>query len=274
MSGQNVGNATGGKQFGSTLGPTSLGLAGNSGSSLTSGSGITSGSSTGGNGIGASIASASSRPIGGGSGGLVQRAWNFRQDPSYISPDGSGHGATNGGNTAYRTLDALIVKYVDNVLISAGPDRTNLSGSLASTSIIGSDGVGSYTFSVTGNYSIKESSNSGSFTANDTASYSYNLHESGATPDGSSFTLDESGTDTLTVTGAGSSGSNTLTGYLAGSDNYTLTERQSLAASTALVASSTSFSDTIRSSHAGNDVYTYSENRTETSRWWDGHRWQ
>jgi hypothetical protein len=239
-------------------------------------SGAASGSLPGGSG--AAFSAAFSRPLGGGAGGLVERAWNNRQDAPYVSPSGSGEGATDGGETAYRTLDALIDQYVDNVLTSAGPDRTDLSGSLDSGVVTGTDGVGSFTFSVIGSYSLLETTPA--LDIDDDATFGYSFHETGDPPDGSSFTFDDLGSSTLTsidsnsVTTIGIGGGRPLlgslslisateiayiTGSLIGSDCYTLLEGQTLAVGSGMGDSSADASDGVNSSLAGDVSWTYSE---------------
>jgi len=207
-------------------------------------------------------AAAYARPAGGGAGGLVERAWRFRQQAPYDDPGASGHGARDAGEAPFQTLDALIIRYVDAALAAVNHSS---SGTIPLTVATGNDGVGGYSFSVTVTYNFNESglTSGGSFGVNDSASFSYSFHESGAAADGNTITLDDHGSATLTTTAGGSGTVHPLVESFSGSDNYTLLETQTLTGSGG-TGGFASTNDTITANHAGSDAFTLLENRTET----------
>ncbi len=218
-------------------------------------------SDPGGLGASSGLAIFYGRPLGGGTGGIYERALNLQPGVPFDPPVGSSQSARDVSAASFQSVDSLIISYVDNYL--QGLSNRDTSGN-TSVSITGNDDVGSYTFAVTISYNYQETGNPlGTFSVNDTDSMSYSFHETGVSADGVSFTLNDNGsansTSKLSPTGS-TGGTHTLTNVLTGSSTYTLIESLSQTGS----LSPASGSDTVSLQDAGSDTYTLSEHRTVT----------
>src|SRR5579883_1798603 len=205
-------------------------------------------------------------PVGIGSGGIFAQAWWLHPVAPYDAPDVvSGPANGTDDQAPFRTLNALILSYIDSALGSIVPANTggsNVVTNPAGLTVTAFDGLGTYTFSATGSYALDGQVLGGSFSTTDSASFTYSFHEAGFTPDGEQFTLDDSGGGTLNIhADNGSSLTHSLTNALTGSDSYALT--QVLNQSDAVAGSYTADESTTDTT-AGTDSFTLSETQTET----------
>jgi hypothetical protein len=175
------------------------------------------------------------RPIGGTGGGFVDPIFDRRGPTPFDPPSGSGHGPTDPGATAFRTLDALVYRYIDPYFQGLNPN-VNSSGS-QSFSASGSDGAGSYNFNGWDNYSF---THSGTTTAHYSEWYNYDFQDSGVAADNVTISLHDNGAGSSLYTiaksggGAGqivSQGSYTTSTLFTGTENWDLGESQYLAGS-------------------------------------------
>jgi hypothetical protein len=202
-------------------------------------------------------------PVGGGAGGVFGQAWRYQQAPPFAAPYSSGPVAGNTEAAPFNTLNSLILSYIDNALGNISP--TNTSGTNEGTTppsmtVTATDGLGSYSFSVSGNYHIDGTYVAGSFSTTDSATFSYTFHEVGYTPDGDQFTLTDTGGGTLNIhADDGNSTTHYLTDLLDGSDSYALT--QVLSQSDAIAGSYTS-SESTSETVGGSDSFTLSQTQT------------
>lgn len=202
------------------------------------------------------------RPVGGGTGGVFAQAWKLMPSPPYSAPYGAGPGAKTDGQAAFGTLDALLLGYIDGSLGTLAIGNTGgvtVVGSAAPTSLNTSDGFGSFDFTSNANWKLSGTYNSsGAFSSNDSETLSYSFHETGYTPDGSTFTLTDIGEATLTITGSGTSLSHTLTNILTGNDSYSFQQYQNLSTTGAnQLTQSQTFT------RSGDDNFSLTETQTE-----------
>ncbi len=204
-------------------------------------------------------------PVGGGGGGIYGQAWRLQPNPPYDSPYGGGPADSSSDAAPFNTLNALILSYIDQALGSVVPSNTsgsNVATNPASLSVTASDGLGTFTFGATANFTIDGQVVAGSFSTTDSATFTYTFHEVGYTPDGNQFTLDDKGGATLNVhADNGNASTHSLTNTLTGSDSYALT--QNLAQSDT-IGTSFSTGETDTDTIAGSDSFSMTETQFET----------
>ncbi len=150
------------------------------------------------------------RPVGGGTGGVFGQAWKLMPAPPYSAPYGGGPGAASDDQTAFGTLDALILSYIDANLANLTIPNTSgsqVTGSAPTMAVTASDGFGSYTFSAEASWTFDSSYTSGgAFSTSDTEILTYSINETGYSPDGTTFNLTDAGHATLSISSSSGSG--------------------------------------------------------------------
>ncbi len=195
----------------------------------------------------------STRPTGGGIGGLTARAWD-QQTPTPFTPlQGSGQEPNQAGTAAFSDVNSLIVRYVDayfaslNYATGSGPYSNSYSVT---------DSLGTYTFSFTATHNYQLTSTT---LANDYESFSFSFSESGTAADGTTFTLIDHGVDSDTQTGTLVASGHTLTSSLSATQTYNLSQTLTLSAA----PTSQNITESITTSDSGQSSFSYSETRTE-----------
>ncbi|WP_165073864.1 RHS repeat-associated core domain-containing protein [Paludisphaera rhizosphaerae] len=201
------------------------------------------------------------RPVGGGKGGVFAQVYRLLPPSPSTAPYSDGPVGGDASSAGFRTLDALLLSYIDGALASLNPTDTggtNIVATPTATSISASDGLGDYEFTAGGGYTINGSYSGSSFGTSDSAYLSYSFQETGYAPDGSQFTLDDVGSATLSINGSGGTSTHTLTDQLTGSDHYTLTLSNDQSASGAANAS-----ESTTEIDGGSDSFSLNETQTE-----------